>query len=55
MFRIGTHFASAQKQEAMMAQLLDLRAVRVVSVIVAVAITAALAAPIFVMAARVVA
>jgi len=38
-----------------MTQVLDLRAVRVVSVIVAVAITAALAAPIFALAARVVA
>lgn len=38
-----------------MAQLLDLRAVRAVSILVAVAVTAALAAPIFVLAARVVA
>jgi hypothetical protein len=38
-----------------MAYLADLRAVRVVSVIVAVAVTAALATPIFVLAARVVA
>jgi hypothetical protein len=42
-------------EEASMAELLNLRAVRTVSVIVAVAITAALAAPIFALAARVVA
>jgi hypothetical protein len=38
-----------------MAQVLDLRAVRVLSVIVAVAITAALAAPVLFLAARIVA
>jgi hypothetical protein len=37
-----------------MAQMLELRTVRVLSVIVAVAITAAVAAPIFALAARVV-